>query len=121
MPTRSTISSASMHQVLERGLWSAAASIDDDCRAVHVDFRCAACDRRGREPYVEHRIGAQLLCLLDHALDGLRTALLEQLRVAFELAAENVLERRHDVPARMLRTNRAAVHQTEMLNNRFVG
>src|SRR5512134_1872643 len=69
-------------------------SAHDDGRAVGHDLGRSGRDVRCREAHVDHRIRAGGAGLFDHSVDGLAARLVEQRRVALELAADEILEPR---------------------------
>ena len=93
------------------------ALLDPNGRSVRQDLGRALGDRRCSEAHIDDGVGAQLLGLCDHSTRRLRAAFLEQLGVPFELAANDVLEARREISAKVLRTDGAALYETEMLHD----
>ena len=91
--------------------------LDEDGGAVRQNFGSALSHRGSREAHIDHGVCTELIRLCDHAAGGLRAALLEELRVALELSADDVLEAGGEVSPEVLGPDRAPLYQAEVLND----
>src|SRR5690348_14790952 len=98
-----------------------ARSAHDDGSAVSHDLGGARRDVRRRETNVDDRIGTGFARLRGHAVDGLAARLVEQFRIALELAADDVLETREDILAGVLAAHCRALDETQVTSDGLAG
>ena len=91
--------------------------LDQDGGAVRENFGGSLSNRGCRKAHVDHGVCAKLGRLRDHAARRLGAALLKKLGIAPELAADDVLEAGRKVPPKVLRSNRAPLDQSEVLDD----
>ncbi len=90
-------------------------SVDGYSRAVGEQFGRALCDRRRGKAHIHHGIGPERACLFQHALNGFLARFLQELGVAFQFTADDVLEPGENIPSDVLCPDSAPGDKSVML------
>jgi hypothetical protein len=91
--------------------------INDNGRAIAVQFSRSGRDGTGGKPHINDGISAKLLGLCQHTGHRLAAGFHQQFRIAGQLASNQIFQRCGNIPSDMLGANRIALNESLYLED----